>query len=434
MKRIHYILYSLLLIASLSSCVTDNVLDDPQHPKGDETATAQVMLSLSIPNTQLPTTRVIGESTVNSLWVLEFENGILKEKIDITAKYNSSNGKRLYIAIEETENPVILSIVANQDVSDLSIGTEKETVLQSLLFDNAHTLDYIPMYGETQEFEKINKANSYDTSVKLIRALTKIEVQYSSTQTEEEFTFLGIKVLNTNAKGYVPNTLGIPTQTSVESVTANPVSVKSNNNLKTASVYIAETDNNKDNKVQILVHGRYKGTDCWYRLDMIKENTKDEITTLKRNYKYVFALQNVNFLGRSEADAMEGDPDNKAFDARLMTLNAAEADILDITTDDEYFLGVNSSTLDLTLNDGGLCFAKLKILTNNVNQGWEIVDAPEGVTFNPGTTGGFAVSDEQRKVATVWVYVDRSKVTEDFNFYVTTGKIRKTITVYLPQQ
>lgn len=434
MKRIHYILYSLLLIASLSSCVTDNVLDDPQNLKGDETATAQVMLSLSIPNTQLPTTRVIGESTVNSLWVLEFENGILKEKIDITAKYNSSNGKHLYIAIEETENPVILSIVANQDVSDLSIGTEKETVLQSLLFDNAHTLDYIPMYGETQEFEKINKANSYDTSVKLIRALTKIEVQYSSTQTEEEFTFLGIKVLNTNAKGYVPNTLGIPTQTSVESVTANPVSVKSNNNLKTASVYIAETDNNKDNKVQILVHGRYKGTDCWYRLDMIKENAKEEITTLKRNYKYVFALQNVNFLGRSEADAMEGDPDNKAFDARLMTLNAAEADILDITTDDEYFLGVNSSTLDLTLNDGGLCFAKLKILTNNVNQGWEIVDAPEGVTFNPGTTGGFAVSDEQRKVATVWVYVDRSKVTEDFNFYVTTGKIRKTITVYLPQQ
>lgn len=432
MKRIHYILYSLLLIASLSSCVTDNVLDDPQNLKGDETATAQVMLSLSIPNSQLPATRVIGESTVNSLWVLEFENGILKEKIDITAKYNSSNGKRLYIAIEETENPVILSIVANQDVSDLSIGTEKETVLQSLLFDNAHTLDYIPMYGETQEFEKINRANSYDTSVKLIRALTKIEVQYSSTQTEEEFTFLGIKVLNTNAKGYVPNMLGIPTQTSVESVTANPVSVKSNNNLKTASVYIAETDNNKDNKVQILVHGRYKGTDCWYRLDMIKENTKDEITTLKRNYKYVFALQNVNFLGRSESDAMEGDPDNKAFDARLMTLNAAEADILDITTDDEYFLGVNSSTLDLTLNDGGLCFAKLKILTNNVSQGWEIVDAPEGVTFNPGTTGGFAVSDEQRKVATVWVYVDRSKVTEDFNFYVTTGKIRKTITVYLP--
>lgn len=64
------------------------------------------------------------------------------------------------------------------------------------------------MYGETVEFENINRDNSYDTSVELVRALTKIEIQYSSTQTEEEFTFLGIKVLNTNAKGYVKS-LGI---------------------------------------------------------------------------------------------------------------------------------------------------------------------------------------------------------------------------------
>ena len=403
MKRIHNILYNLLLIAGLSSCVTDNALDGCPNQGGNETATAQVVLSLSIPDGQLPPTRVVSESEVNSLWVLEFENDILKEKIDITAKYNNANGKRLYIAIEETEHPVILSIVANQNVSSLDIGTEKEVALQKLTFDN-----------------------SYDTSVELVRALTKIEIQYSSTQTEEEFTFLGIKVLNTNAKGYVKS-LGIPTQTSVKSVAADPVSI--NSKLKTASVYIAETNNNESNKIQILVHGRYKGTDCWYRLDMIKENEKDEITILKRNYKYVFALQNVNFLGRTESDVMEGDPDNKAFDARLMTLNAEEADILDITTDDEYFLGVNSSTLQSTVNDGGLCFAKLKILTNNVFQGWAIVDAPEGVTFNPGTTGGLANSDEQRKVETVWIYIDKTKVTKDFDFYVTTGKIRKVITV-----
>lgn len=426
MKRIHNILYNLLLIAGLSSCVTDNALDDCPNQGGNETATAQVVLSLSIPDGQLPPTRVVSESEVNSLWVLEFENDILKEKIDITAKYNNANGKRLYIAIEETEHPVILSIVANQNVSSLDIGTEKEVALQKLTFDNAQTLKYVPMYGETVEFENINRDNSYDTSVELVRALTKIEIQYSSTQTEEEFTFLGIKVLNTNAKGYVKS-LGIPTQTSVKSVAADPVSI--NSKLKTASVYIAETNNNESNKIQILVHGRYKGTDCWYRLDMIKENEKDEITILKRNYKYVFALQNVNFLGRTESDVMEGDPDNKAFDARLMTLNAEEADILDITTDDEYFLGVNSSTLQSTVNDGGLCFAKLKILTNNVFQGWAIVDAPEGVTFNPGTTGGLANSDEQRKVETVWIFIVKTKVTKDFDFYVTTGKIRKVITV-----
>ena len=81
MKRIHNILYNLLLIAGLSSCVTDNALDDCPNQGGNETATAQVVLSLSIPDGQLPPTRVVSESEVNSLWVLEFENDILKENI-----------------------------------------------------------------------------------------------------------------------------------------------------------------------------------------------------------------------------------------------------------------------------------------------------------------------------------------------------------------
>lgn len=431
MKRLNNILYSLLLIAGLTSCVTDDVLNSCPEDIGKGTGSAQVMLSLSIPNSQLPPTRIVDESNVNSLWVLEFENGQLKEKIDITAKYNNSNGKSFYIAIEETKNPVVLSVIANTDVDNLGIGSNKNEVLKSLTFNDANNLGYIPMYGETQEFKNITRDVTYDTSVELIRAFSKIEVQFTSTQTDEEFTFLGIKVLNVNANGYIVSGMGIPNQSSV-SIAADPVSNSGNSRLKTASVFIAETNNTTNNKVQVLVHGRYKGTDCWYRLDMIKNNDKDEITSIVRNCKYVFALQNVNFLGRTEADALTGDPDNKAFDARLMTLNAAEADILDITTDDEYFLGVNSSTLQLTLNSGGLCFTKLKILTNNVNEGWAIVDAPAGVTFNPGITGGTAVSDEQREVSTVWVYIDRNTVKSNFEFYVTTGKIRKTITVKLP--
>lgn len=431
MKHIHNILYSLLFVAGLASCATDNALDN--YPdEGSRIANAQVMLSLSIPDSQLPSaTRVINESAVNSLWILEFEDGVLKEKIDITAKYNSSNGKRLYVSIEETKNPVVLSVVANIDVSGLATSANKESILKSLTFSNANSNNYIPMYGESKAFPNINRNNVYDTSVELIRAFAKIEIQYNSTQTDKEFTFLGIKVLNTNAKGYLADGFGIPKQDPVKSITAEPVYI--NANLKTASVYIAETENSSQNKVQILVHGKYSGTECWYRLDMIKDNESNEITGLKRNYKYVFALQNVNFLGRSEADAMTGEPDNKAFDARVMTLSAEEADILNITTDDEYFLGVNSSTPQLTLNEAGLCFAKLKILTNNISEGWKIVDAPEGVTFNPGTTGGKANSDEQRAVSTVWIYIDRNKITKEFDFYVTTGKIRKTITVTMPR-
>jgi hypothetical protein len=435
MKRIESIACCLLLIAGLFSCMTDDVSEDCPHTDSTKKGIAQVMLSLSVPNSQLPSpgTRAISESGIHSLWLLEFENGALKEKADITTKYNNSNGKRLYVAIEETEHPVILSVVANVDVSALAIGTPQAETLRNLTFDNASSLEYIPMYGESQEFAGISRENAYDTSIELVRALAKIEIQYSSTQTAEDFTFLGIKVLNTNAKGYVADINDIPTQLPVGAVEASPVSV--NEGLKTASIYLAETLNNIPNKVQVLVHGRYRNTDCWYRLDMIKqtEGTENiEITELKRNYKYVFALQNVNFEGRSETEAMNGEPDNKVFEARVMTLNAEEADILDITTDDYYFLGVNTSTLQLTQNAEGLCFTKLKILTNNHQEGWRIVDAPAGSTFSPGLTGGTALSDEQREVSTIWIYIDRNLIRNDFNFYVTTGKIRKTITVRMP--
>ena len=45
MKRIHNILYNLLLIAGLSSCVTDNALDDCPNQGGNETATCLLYTS-----------------------------------------------------------------------------------------------------------------------------------------------------------------------------------------------------------------------------------------------------------------------------------------------------------------------------------------------------------------------------------------------------
>ncbi|WP_455963500.1 hypothetical protein [Bacteroides bouchesdurhonensis] len=427
MKHIHNILYSLLLIVGLTSCVTDSVLDNcPNEGGNNGTANAQVMLSLSIPNTQLPSnTRVAGESTINSLWILEFEKNVLIEKVNITDKYNNANGDPFYATVKETEGEVSLSVVANQDVSTLSIGELKKDILKSLTFTNANSLNYIPMYGESEVFVKFSRENSYNTNISLTRALAKIEVQYSSTQTEEEFTFLGIEVLNSNANGYTAIN-EIPTQTRVESIAVSP---SGNQQLKTASVYIAETTNSPDNKVQVLIHGIYKGTDCWYRLDMIKNEQQDEISKVTRNYRYIFKLQNVNFLGRTKELVKMDDPDNKPFNAHVMTLSADEASILDITTDDEWFLGVNSSTLQLEQNSTGLCFTKFKILTNNFTQGWNIVDAPYGVSFNPGTIGGTASSDENRKVSTVWIYINRNIITSGFKFYVTTGKIRKEITV-----
>lgn len=436
MKHIHHILYCLLFIAGLSSCIADTILEDPDNGQA-KAENAQVMLSLSVPESQLPsaTRSISDDSNVNSLHVLVFEgekedtdpkNYRLTDVIDIKDKYLNAKDKPFYIAIKESKKVVCLSLVANAEITSPLNSTKGET-LESLKF-NASKLSYMPMYGEAAPFmDGLSRDVHYnDIKVSLTRALAKIEVQYNSSQTTNEFEFLGIEILNTNDQGYIATGQGILSQKAIGSINI-PAGGE-----KVVSAYVAETENNTGNKISVLVHGKYYDTEGYYRLDMIKEKENNEILRLVRNYKYIFSLQNVNYAGRTRDDALRGEPDNKAFNARVMTLSADESSILDITTDDQYFLGVNSSTLQLE-DDGNICFTKLKILTNNYNEGWKIVDTPSDVTFNPGTTGGTAVSDATRKVSTVWIYIDRNQVTKDFNFYITSGKIRKTITVKQPK-
>ncbi|WP_148372990.1 hypothetical protein [Bacteroides bouchesdurhonensis] len=440
MKYIYNILYSLLFIAGVSSCVTDESFNDCSANGGEGgEGDALVMLSLSVPNSQLPSaTRAISdERAINSLHVLDFEDGYLRDIIDITDKYkNSTEGKNLYVAIKETEESVSLAIVANIDLSGINVADKPSlaTVKQSLRFtdSNSDSRSYIPMYGETESLGAINRNQKYDVTINLVRSFAKIEVTYNSTQTMEEFEFLGIEVLNVHTQGYVTGDQAW-TGSSTQNITATPAAQAGSttaHRIQTASVYIGETLNNASNKVSVLVHGKYYGTEGYYRLDMIKANSTTDATIdkLSRNYRYIFTLQNVNYEGRSRQDALTGESDNAPFQASLMTLTAAEHAILDITTDDQYFLGVNSSTLKLTDN-GNICFAQLKVLTDNVSEGWVIADYPaQGVEFMPKTSGGKG----DRVVNTVWIYIDRNIITESFNFYVKTGKIRKTITVNMP--
>ena len=430
MKLIYNILYSLLFIAGVSSCVTEDAFTDcPDIGNAGSGKRAQVMLNLSVPNNQMPSTArsITNEKAINTLYVLEFEDGILKEKIDITEKYNNSNGKSLYVAIEETDKPVSLSLVANADVATLEIGKSNlGNTKKALTFSDANNLSYTPMYGETKTFDNITRNQKYDVNVELVRSLVKIEVQYNSTQPKSEFEFLGIEVINVNTNGYVAAGQSISTGNTNLTVTPD-IQRTEPNRLEIASVYIGETKND-NNKISVLVHGKYFGIEGYYRLDMIK-NSGEKVGVLERNYRYVFSLQNVNYEGRPDrASALNGPSDNEAVQANVMTIK--DSDILDITTDDQYFLGVNSSTLQLEKNSAGLCFTKLKILTDNTTEEWTIADYPkDGVEFNYNQDQiGSTIA-----ATSVWIYVDLMKIKESFNFYVKIGKIRKTITVNLPK-
>lgn len=428
MKHIHHILYCLLLIAGLSSCIADTILEDPDNGQA-KAENALVMLSLSVPNTQLPsaTRALTDDEAISSLHLLVFEDDELTAVTDITSKYLNANNGTFYVAIKESKKVVRLSLVANTNTSSLNIGSTREETLKSLTFSDANNLLAMPMYGEADTFKDgLSREVGNDVKVTMIRSLAQIVVQNNSTQFEKNFKLLGIEILNINANGYVATEQGAMTQ-SFQNISAEAVPI---NDIPTASAYVAETENNDNNKISVLVYAKFNGTECYYRLDMIKNSVEGntEIEGLVRNYKYIFSLQNVQYAGYATRDeAINGDAANVIFNSRLMTLSAEESDILDITTDDYYFLGVNSSTLQLdSYTDAAEgYFAKLKVLTNNTEAGWVIMDAPEDIIFS-ATTGGTTSGSEARKVISVWISTKENK---SFQFYITSGKIRKTITV-----
>jgi hypothetical protein len=327
-----------------------------------------------------------------------------------------------------------MALVANADVSSLTIGTATLENAKQLRFASSNAASYIPMYGQTEEFaDGLERGRLYSVKVDLIRAFAKVELRYATTQTQANFTIDNVYLTNVNTTGYVVDNLTtLSGDESDLSLVPSRYAVGAGERVEEASFYIGETFNTTTSKVYILLEARYNGTPCWYRLDLIPSEGTQTMGKLERNHRYVISLQNVTYLGRETSTAAEaGEPDNAAFEASVMTLNADEGDILNITTDDRYFLGVNSATLQLTDN-GSICFARLKVLTDNTAEGWRIVDAPAGVTFAPGLTGGVGV----REVNTVWIYVEKNGNSylpnNNFEFYIETGYIRKTITIEMP--
>ena len=433
MKHIYIILYGLLLTTGFASCTADEaILDSPDQGSGK---TAQVMLSLSIPGQQLPaeeTRSITNDRAIESLYVLEFVNGYWKKSENITDKYKS--GGNIYIALEETSDPIELILIANSDkVSEIEnpIYTDRRTVVRSLTFAINAQLNAIPMYGSSNLPDGINRNDKKNIQVKLERSLSCVEVVCNSTQSKDEFELLGIEVLNVNQEGCIVKDI-LPIRDSQK--TTGEIAA---NGTNAASAYVAETLNT-NHQIAVLVHARYEGTECYYKLDMLL-NYQDKdvyVETLVRNYKYAFSLQSIPYLGKtSRSEAINGPADNRSLGTRVMTISTAEEDIRDITTNDFYFLGVNSADLSLEkLNanpNDQTYFVKLKVLTNNTAEGWNISGYPgSGVSFSE-TSGGTASSDANRKVTSVWIYVDKNLVKGDFTFYVTSSSIRKAINIHL---
>ena len=426
------------------------VVDIPQLPSTQEQA--QVVLSISVPEVSLPlnnTRTIIDDRAIDNLVIWAFdENDQFLYQITSEDRDNEGNqivvqrGNTVYALLPISETNVTLSLIVNHKPAQPNAGTSKATALAGLTFNYTNDTSYIPMYGESPAF--IVKEGAKPGNIKLKRALAKLELDASNAW--PNFILKSVTIVNSNTKGTVVAGQSITNlggrqefKTVINSTSASENTWKG---------YIPEAINIKDKatRISLILEGiNTKDGDGdertrFYRLDFIKREQSvggdieyDYINTIERNKRYAFKIEHI-IAGTGSftfEDALSKDrADNSIINTTLMTINDEE--IRDITTDNEYYLGINSSELIATINpegDGKYYTVNVNVATNNPN-GWKIDELPTGTEV---TINSFSPGKIDESVTSLWVYIQKEKYSSGatITLYVYSGNIRKTLRIKL---
>lgn len=447
MKTKCNILYILFCLTMFFSCTAEIETDLPIAGDGieEQSNEAQVVLSMALPAQELPSTRSVSitdDSQIGAdftIWTFDGEGKdatFLSEikSTDVDDKGNRKvvistiNGQRqMYVLLPETNKMITLCMIVNVPVVNTpTVGMKKVDALNTLEFSIGEGVDlkYMPMYGEHSLIVK----QGYKASISLRRAMAKIEVDARNVY--PLFKMESVELLNINLRGKVCSGI-IQDQTDypVQDITVN----RAEDNIFT--IYVPEIqDANGEKKVSVLLKGIYNGQpSSYYRLEFISRSQSQKVTDITRNYKYAFLIDNVTASGYSEREsAISGTASNVS--GTGMTLQTIkDEDIMDITTDGDYYLGVTSASILAGVNDD-YYFANFSVVGNNP-EGWKMIttELPVGVTVSMDS---YQSDTNIEKVNSVWIYVEKSKAAVSAGnkilVYVYSGKIRKKIEVSIP--
>lgn len=454
------ILSLLLALTCLYGCSADeSPVDIPQEPSEQEQV--QVVLNMSVPEVSLPftsdTRAITDDKAINNLavWVFD-ENDKFLYQLTSEDKDSAGNPKivqrssgAIYMLLPKSDAKVTLALMANVDITSMnastpSEGTDKSEVWNTLTFNYSNDIKYIPMYGESGPII-IDEGVKLGT-IRLERALAKVEVDIEDVL--DNFILDEVTIVNANTRG------------TVAPLGAKNLGTKSNFTTKAKSAttwvgYIPEAlmakgsngNVTKASRVSLVLKGTNKknndGQSRYYRLDFIThrqtsmEVAYDYITTIERNKRYTFKVEYVAWdMGSLSLQAAidKEKPDNHFFNSGVMTISN-EA-IRDITTDDQYYLGVTSPDITAVMDPNGArkyYTVNMSVVTNNP-EGWWIEDLPDGVTVN---TESFTPSSNNiETVTSIWVYIDKNKYTigETVTLYVYCGHFRKSVQISIKEK
>lgn len=444
------IVSALFTLGLLCGCsAEESMMDTPSSSsRSDET---QVVLSISVPEVSLPsssTRTITDDNAIDNLAIWAFDNNnqfiyeLTSESHDEEGNPKVvKRGNTVYALLPKSNTKVTLALIANyQTITTPSKGISMETAEKNLKFTFSENLNHIPMYGKSAPF--IVEEGAKPGAISLKRALAKIEIDASHAW--PNFDLKAVSIINVNTSGTIVQSKTITNTTRADYRTTIYNNNTSNSDNKNKWVYyIPEATDIKDGtRISLILEGINTkdgdGEIRYYRLDFIKraqtegENiTYDYINSIERNKRYAFKIEHIvtGTGSKSFTEAVKKNrADNAIINTQLMVINDEE--IRDITTDNEYYLGVTSSELTASMSEGGdsqYYTVNINIITNNP-LGWQIDDLPGGVEVTVDKYSG-----KVETTTSVWIYIDKNKYTGDnpLTMHIYSGNIRKSVHIII---
>ncbi|MDR1715246.1 MAG: FimB/Mfa2 family fimbrial subunit [Prevotella sp.] len=401
----------IITLCILSGVLLNSCQDNDEVPSpGSETK--EVTFSVKVPGASAPKTKTLTESNENevrSIEVLLFDNNgeytyqpVYSNVINTDP--DDSNIKTFTIKVPEgTYNMVILANTrqaVSGIVNSIHEGDSKASVLDKLVITNSNKWNTdpastgyipIPMFGEIPSIS-VNAALPSNTSVNLVRMVSKIDVALTNTDATNNFTLESIRLYNYNNKGYIAPLSGnwdqaqnVVTGASVPTgsiLTQGPLlydgtAITTAHTASSGEIYTFEAvganPSLMGNATCLVIGGTYTGDSqpTYYRVDFAR--TSSSVTTylpLLRNHYYKVNITKVSGRGLpTPADAFSSRPVN--IEANVIMWDNAK--IGDIVFDGQYMLGVSQREITFTRDartiastDNTFC------VTTDYPPGWKI--------------------------------------------------------------
>lgn len=399
---------ALLWLLLLTSCVSEELFE--QHDPSPE---GKVRLQLRL----LPAAAEEGAQTQSTahpetaidparVYVLVTDqgdaHGVLRQR---PVKASAMEENQIYATLLEETLPSYVHVLANVSTAHAAyleglVGTEKLSDIQAALTldppSAAGLSSPFPMEGVSGQFPSLLKGSTLPTSIPLVRAVARIDVD-ARTVAASDFQMVGARLVNAARNGWLFQPPSVPAQQGADVMAYETVSTVVDNAI-TRQMYCYENGGKAGafahNPTRVVVEGKYKGatTSSFYGIDIAyKVGTADSdplLYDIARNFIYTVHLTKVNRDGYATyQEAARSAPFNAGIEANITVTDPYAHNIV---TNGKQYMGTTNTTLVVypLATNTPVKYVTAAILSYTTDPGWEQgeIVATDGITFVSNAT------------------------------------------------